>query len=223
MMMGIQGQHSDNLARTQPDADINHPDEAVGKGGLIQGQAPQSAGRVDAHDGEPDHPIDDGLRTRCLLDAKRESQQSQDTRDRAKADAGLKKELQGEGDHVDLWAAGESAQPRLQLSHSGLRRVESVGELIALGLDTPLLSSLVTLALAALLGFLFPLSPAVFHFGELAHDASLRGHSNGSRPGSEMQVGLTMSHEHKMIRDPMHRSADRRAERLSPLPHKGSS
>jgi len=38
-----------------------------------------------------------------------------------------------------------------------------------------------------------------------------------------MQVGLTMSHEHKMIRDPMHRSADRRAERLSPLPHKGSS
>jgi len=57
MMMGIQGQHSDNLARTQPDADINHPDEAVGKGGLIQGQAPQSAGRVDAHDGEPDHQL----------------------------------------------------------------------------------------------------------------------------------------------------------------------
>jgi len=32
MMMGIQGQHRDHLARTQPDAAINHPDEAVGKG-----------------------------------------------------------------------------------------------------------------------------------------------------------------------------------------------
>ena len=76
MMMGIQGQHGENLARAQANTDIDHPDEAIGKGGLVQGQAPQGTGRVDAHDGEPDHPIDDGLRTRRLLDAKRQRQKS---------------------------------------------------------------------------------------------------------------------------------------------------
>jgi len=70
-----------------------------------------------------------------LLDAKRESQQSQDTRDRAKADAGLKKELQARWTTSTFggWRVRPASPPALAL---GLRRVESVGELIALGLDT---------------------------------------------------------------------------------------
>ena len=222
-MMGIQGQHSDNRARAQADAAIDHPDQAIGKGGLLQGQAPHGPGRVDADEGEADHPIDDGLRAGGFLDTQSPSEQSQDARDGAKADAGLQKEVQGQGNDVDLGSGGESVELRLERMHAGLGRLEGVGEPSALGLHPSLLSSLVALPLAALLGLLFPLSPAVFHFGALAHDPSLRGNSNGPRPGSEMQVGLTMSHEHKMIRDPMHRSADRRTERLSPLPHKGSA
>jgi len=60
--------------------------------------------------------------------------------------------------------------------------LEGLRELIALGLHTGLLSSLVTLRRAAPLGLLFPLLPAVFHCGKLAHDGSLRGSSDGPRP-----------------------------------------
>lgn len=60
-MMGVQGQHGEYLARAQADADIDHPDQAIRKGGRVQGQAPQCPGRVDADDGESDHPVDDGL------------------------------------------------------------------------------------------------------------------------------------------------------------------
>jgi hypothetical protein len=77
--------------------------------------------------------------------------------------------------------------------------------------------------LASLLGFVFPLIAAVFHFGQLAHDGSLRGDSNGPSPGCEIQIGPTLSPAHKMIRDKVHRSAERRAQRPSPPPHKGRS
>src|SRR5467141_3884687 len=136
--------------------------------------------------------MDDRLRTRCLGEAQGSSQQSQNTRDRAKADAGLSKELQGEVDDVDLGSSGEAVLLRLKLSHAGLRRLEGASQLIALGFDACLLSSLVALPRAVLLGFLFPLISAVFHFGQLAHDASLRAHPDGPPPWRG-QIGLQMS------------------------------
>jgi hypothetical protein len=54
------------------------------------------------------------------VDAQGPSQQSQNTRDRATADAGLSKELQGEVDDIDLGSNGESVQLRLKLTHAGL-------------------------------------------------------------------------------------------------------
>ncbi len=223
VMMGIQGQHGEHLARAQADADIDHPDQAIGKGGLLQGQAPHGPGRVDADDGESDHPIDDGLRAGCFLDTQSPSEQSQDARDGAKADAGLQKELQGQVNYVDLGSGGESVELRLERMHAGLGRLEGVGEPIALGLHPSLLSSLVALPLAALLGLLFPLIPAVSHFGKLAHDTSLRGHADGPRPWREVQMGAKLSPEHKLIRDRVHRCADQRADRISPPRQKGNS
>ena len=85
-------------------------------------------------------------------------------------------------DHIDLRAGGEAVEPRLELPHASLGRLEGLRDLISLGLDARLLSSLVAFPLAALLGLVFPLIPAVVHFGQLAHDASLRGSSNGTRP-----------------------------------------
>ncbi len=70
MMMSIHGQHGENLAATEANTAIDDPDAAIGKGGRLQRQAPTGAGRVHAHDGEPDDPIDDGLGTRRLADAK---------------------------------------------------------------------------------------------------------------------------------------------------------
>ena len=70
MMVSIESQHGENLAATQANTDIDHPDEAIGKGSRLQRQAPEGAGRVHAHDGKPDDPIDDRLGARRLTDAK---------------------------------------------------------------------------------------------------------------------------------------------------------
>src|SRR5712691_6450215 len=77
MVMGVTGQHGQNLSGTQANADIDHPDEAVTKGGLAQRRASKHAGGVDADEGESYHPVDDRLRARRFVDAKGEGQATQ--------------------------------------------------------------------------------------------------------------------------------------------------
>jgi hypothetical protein len=91
-------------------------------------------------------------------------------------------------DHVDLGSDGEFLELCLELVHADLGRLEIVGELIALALNPSLLSSLVALLLAALLSFVFPLIPAVSHFGKLAHDPSLRSPCDDLRPWRKVQL-----------------------------------
>src|SRR6266446_1389697 len=90
--------------------------------------------------------------------------------------------MEGQVDHVDLGSGGESVPPRLQLAQAGLSCFQGLGDLLSLGLDARVLSSLVTLSLAALLGLMFPLIPAVLHFGKWAHDMSLGGNFDGPSP-----------------------------------------
>ena len=70
MMVSIQSQHGENLAATEANTAIDDPDEAIGKGSRLQGQAPTGAGRVHAHAGKPDDPINDRLGARRLRHAK---------------------------------------------------------------------------------------------------------------------------------------------------------
>src|SRR5712691_5087240 len=78
MVMGVSGQHSQNLACAQANTDIDQPDQAVAQGGLAQRQALQQAGRLGADHRKARHPIDHGLRTRGFLDAQRPSEETQD-------------------------------------------------------------------------------------------------------------------------------------------------
>lgn len=70
MVMGITGQDGHHLACAQANTDVEHPDEAVCKGCLSQGQAFEHTGRFDPDDRESHDPIDDGLWARCFVDAK---------------------------------------------------------------------------------------------------------------------------------------------------------
>ena len=169
MVMGIDGQHGENLARAQANADIDHPDQTVGKGSLAHRQAPQLAGSVKADDGQSDHPMDDGLRTRRFVDAKGQSQETQDATDGTKADARHEKELQGQVDDVDLGQGDESVPLSLQLTQAGLGLFEGVGGAVSLGCKASDLFALVSIVVASLLGLVFPLLPTVWHFGKLAH------------------------------------------------------
>ncbi len=71
MVMGVYGQHGQNLARAQAYTAIDQPDQAVAQGGLAQRQTLKQAGRLAADDRQARHPIDDGWRARCFLDPQR--------------------------------------------------------------------------------------------------------------------------------------------------------
>jgi hypothetical protein len=68
VVMGIPGHNGSNLARTQANTDIDHPDEAMATGSSAQGQALQEASGLEADDGESDDPMAEGVRTRRLRD-----------------------------------------------------------------------------------------------------------------------------------------------------------
>ena len=73
MVLGVYGQHRQNLARAQAKTAIDQPEQAVAQGGLAQRQALKQAGRLGADHRQARHPIDHGLRTWCVLDAQRPS------------------------------------------------------------------------------------------------------------------------------------------------------
>jgi len=52
MVMGVTGQHGQNLAGPHAHAEIDHPHEAMTKEGLAQGHASEHAGGVDADECE---------------------------------------------------------------------------------------------------------------------------------------------------------------------------
>jgi hypothetical protein len=136
---------------------------------LAQRGAPQEAGGLETDDRESDDPIDEGLWTRRLLDAQGEGQETQDARDGTKADAGLYKELQGYPNHSNLRQNGHGLRLALDLAQTRLGRFEGVRGTVALGGETSELFAWVSLAVAALLGLVFPLISTVFDFGKLTH------------------------------------------------------
>jgi hypothetical protein len=95
MVMGITGQDGPHLAWAQAHTASDHPHEAVRKGRLSQGQALACPGRVDPDHAESHDPMDDGVRARCVLDAKSPREETQDTRAGATAETRHAKELQG--------------------------------------------------------------------------------------------------------------------------------
>ena len=95
-------------------------------------------------------------------------------------------------DHVDLGHGGEAGLVVLELTQAGLSSFESFGGLVALRLEASVLFALVALSRTALLGFVFPLIPAVLHFGQWAHHLS-SDQRDGPRPSQGVEVGIKMS------------------------------
>jgi hypothetical protein len=185
--MGITGQDGQQLACAQANTDVEHPDEAVRKGRLTQGQAPTPASRFDAHYGESHDPVDDGLRAWRSLDAKSPGEETQDARDGAKADTRYAKELQGQEDQVHLGQGDESLRLALELTQTRLSRVEGFGGSVALGGYASDLFALVSISVTSLRGFVFPLISTVCDFGELTHRVRL---SSPMAVGARGRLGL---------------------------------
>ncbi len=192
MVMGIDGHDDSYLARAQANTEIDHPDQAVAEGRLVQGHTPQETSGLQADHGEADDPGDDGVRTRCSLDAKGQRQESEDARDRTKANASDSKELQSQGDHIDLGPGGESVQLGLKETQAGLRLFEGLSGPLSLGSEARILLTLVALSLASLRGLVFPLISTVCHFGQWAHHVSSE-QRDGPRPWNGCEVGMKMS------------------------------
>jgi hypothetical protein len=90
-----------------------------------------------------------------------------------------------------LGAKGGILFPRRAQLAAELRRDDPSSTAVALGADGGDLCAPVSIALAALLGFMFPLIATVFDFGELAHHAC-SAHLRGRRPGSWSLIEMKM-------------------------------
>jgi len=136
---------------------------------LAQGQASQLTSRFDPPDRESAHPVDDGLGTRGFRHTELGAQERQDATDGAKADANRYKELQAEPNDIDLRPHGHGLRSARKLAQAAVGRFEVLLGLITLGFDTGELLAQVTVVIAALLGFGFPLVAAVCELGKLTH------------------------------------------------------
>jgi hypothetical protein len=103
------------------------------------------------------------------LDAKSPSEETQDTRDGAKAEARHAKEWQGQPDDGHLGPDDKLLRVALELPPTRLGRFEGFGGMVALSAEARDLFALVAIVVAALRGFVFPLMSTVLDFGELAH------------------------------------------------------
>lgn len=158
MVMGVNSQDGHNRARAQAKTAIEPPDEAVTTGCLRPGQAPQHAGGIDADDREASHPMHDGLRARCVLEAKSPREETQDARDGAPPDPRHDKAWQGQPDDVHLRQGDESLRWALELTETRLGRGEGGGGAGPLGGEASARLALVSIAVAALRGLVLPWS-----------------------------------------------------------------
>jgi len=137
-----------------------------------------------------DDPVEDGWWTRCPRDAEVCGQESQDATDRTTADAGLYKEVQGEPNHIDLRPHGHGRHLALTLAQAGLRLLEFLLGLSALGFETGELLAQIAIGIAALRGFGFPLVAAVFDFGKWTHRVCSLTSPHGDRAWGEVEMDM---------------------------------
>jgi hypothetical protein len=111
------------------------------------------------------------LRPGRFLDTQGHSEETEDARDGATADAGHSKQLKGEEDQVDLVLHGTSLALRLELAQASLGLLERCGGAVALWFDPRPLLAPGAMVIGSLCGLVLPLMSAVSDCGQWAHDA----------------------------------------------------
>src|SRR4029453_3681409 len=117
-----------------------------------------------------------------------------------------------------LGAGGHGRGLALDLTQTRLGLFEGLLGLVALGLDSCELFAQVTILVATLFGFVFPLFSTVFDFGELTHHRARSSVSPGRRPRVGASFEVQWSPEDRAIGGVRHLSSAREARR-NPPPH----
>jgi hypothetical protein len=165
--VGIEHQHTAQLARAECDAGIKHPDQPVGAGEQVPGSALKQRDRLQAHHRETHDPVDDGLGARGLAEVQPVCQSMQHARHGAKADASACK--QGESQPHPL--GREDGGPALLVAPGLFGLVEGLFGQVALLAKTLEFFAQVAMVLGSFCGVLFPLLAALCACGWLAHPA----------------------------------------------------
>jgi len=99
------------------------------------------------------------------------SEETEDPRDSAKADADHCKQLKGSKDQVDLVWHGKPLALGFELAQASLGLFERFGGTVSLVCDPRSLLALVAILIGSLRRLVFPLRSALSDFGPLAHPA----------------------------------------------------
>ena len=111
--------------------------------------------------------------------------------------------MQAEPNDIDLRPHGHGLSGARKLAQAALGRFEGLLGLITLGFDAGELLAQVTVVIAALLGFGFPLVTAVFHLGKLTHRLRSLTSPHGASAW-EGEVALDMLREDRAMSGAVH-------------------
>ncbi len=168
---GVARQDGHDRPAAQGDTDLEPPEQAMGTRRLAPGCALEHGGRVPAHHRESRHPGANRLRPRSLLETQGPSEDTEDTRDGAQADASHSPQLQGEEAQVHLALDGQSLALGLALAPTRLGLFACGGGAVTLGGAPRQLLAVVSMLLGSLGCCGRPLLAAVSDCGPLAHHA----------------------------------------------------
>jgi len=168
---GVKRHDRHDLPGPQGEAAIDHPDQPRGKRRSAHRDPLEHPGCLEADHGASRSPMDHRLRAWRLLDAQGHSEEAEDARDGAQADASHQKQRKGEEDQVHLVGHGTSMALRLARTQTRLGLFAGVGGAVSLVCAPSQLLALVTIVIGSLYRLMFPWMAALFDVGSWAHDA----------------------------------------------------
>ena len=160
--LSVEGQNGQYLTRAKSDGDIDDPDEAIGEGIGAQGDFRPLGSILEASDGEPRDPVDDGLRAGGFGETQGRGQHGQDSAHGPKTNASLHKELEADLDQIDFTQAVRQGGTLGAEIGLGLLGSFLIG--ISLPFDTLKFFAQVAIVVGPAGGFLLPLLSTLLDF-----------------------------------------------------------
>lgn len=102
VVTGIERSKGQDFAGSQSDTDIDEPEPAMCKGSGTQSRPARPGGRLQAHDRQPQHPVEHAVRTRRALQAQHIGTALERPRDGPKTEASFSKHFASQCDHLSL-------------------------------------------------------------------------------------------------------------------------
>ncbi len=160
-MAHVERQYSKNLPCTECNADVDHPQKAVGKRITTNLTPNQMSHVLDTRDGQPGDPVNNGLRARCFCQSELFAKNSKNSRHCSEPDTSYKEKLESDKNNIHLAANDWNFSLAFSLLQLLLSFLNLFFQAISLFFNTSKLFPKITLVVCTSACFSLPLLSAL--------------------------------------------------------------